>query len=46
MKEIEALKTLISSLKAYSVFGDVAVTLIKSGRDEKTTSNSKNTGVH
>ena len=28
MKEIEALKTLISSLKAYSVFGDVAVTLI------------------
>ena len=28
MKEIEALKTLISSLKAYSVFGDVAIALI------------------
>lgn len=28
MKEIEALKILISSIKAYSVFGDVAITLI------------------
>jgi len=28
MKEIEALKILISSLKAYSVYGDIAVTLI------------------